>query len=170
MAVKTKKIALTTCLWFNKNAEAAARFYAKTFPNTRITKVFKSPADYPNGKAGNVLTVEFTLLGQSFVAMNGGPGHPLTDAISFQVFTKDQKETDRYWATLTKNGGKAIACGWCRDKFGLSWQIVPRALMQGMYDKDRKAAKRVMQAMMGMVKIDIKKIEKARRGGAARKG
>ncbi len=160
----TKKVALTTCLWFNKNAEDAAKFYAKTFPNSRITKVFKSPVDYPNGKAGQVLTVEFTLLGQSFVGLNGGPGHPLTDAISFQVFTKDQKETDRYWNAIVKNGGKAIACSWCQDKFGLSWQIVPRALMKGMSDPNKAKAKRVMEAMMQMVKIDIAAIEKARKG------
>jgi 2-polyprenyl-6-hydroxyphenyl methylase/3-demethylubiquinone-9 3-methyltransferase len=159
-----KKIAVTTCLWFNKNAVEAAKFYVKTFPNSRIIKVFKSPADYPNGKAGQVLTVEFTMLGQSFVGMNGGPGVPFTQAISFQVFTDSQKETDRMWNAIVKNGGKEVACGWCKDKFGLSWQIVPRALMDGMNDRDTKAAKRVMQAMMQMVKIDIAKINAARKG------
>ncbi len=164
MTTETKKIALTTCLWFDKNAEEAAKFYAKTFPNSRVTSVLKSPADYPNGKAGDVLTVEFTLLGQSFVGMNGGPGHPFTDAVSFQVFTDTQEETDRYWNAIVKSGGKEVACGWCKDKFGLSWQIVPRALMEGMNDPDKAAAKRVMEAMMQMVKIDIAKIEAARRG------
>jgi 2-polyprenyl-6-hydroxyphenyl methylase/3-demethylubiquinone-9 3-methyltransferase len=164
MPAKTKKIALTTCLWFNKNAVQAAKFYTKTFPNSRITAVRKSPTDYPNGKAGDVLTVEFTVLGQSFIGLNGGPGYGFTQAVSFQVFTDTQKETDRYWNAIVKNGGKAIACSWCTDKFGLSWQIVPRALMNGMNSKDKAAAKRVMKAMMQMVKIDIAKIEAARRG------
>jgi 2-polyprenyl-6-hydroxyphenyl methylase/3-demethylubiquinone-9 3-methyltransferase len=156
---------MTTCLWYDKkDALDAAKFYAKTFPNSRVTSVFKSPTDYPNGKAGDVLTVSFTLMGQSFLGLNGGSGLPFTDAVSFQVFTKDQKETDRYWNAITKNGGKEVACGWCKDKFGLSWQIIPRALMEGMGDKDKAAAKRVMEAMMDMVEIDIAKIEAARRG------
>jgi predicted 3-demethylubiquinone-9 3-methyltransferase (glyoxalase superfamily) len=164
MTTETKKIPLTTCLWFDKNAEEAANFYAKTFPNSRVTSVLKSPSDYPSGKAGDVLTVEFTVLGQSFVGLNGGPGHPLTDAISFQVFTDTQEETDRYWDALVKDGGQEIACSWCKDKFGVSWQIAPRALMDGMKDPNPAAAKRVMEAMMDMVKIDIAKIESARRG------
>src|SRR6476660_1278525 len=109
MTTQTNKLAIATCLWFNKNAEEAARFYAKTFPDSRVTAVRKSPADYPNGKAGDVLTVEFTLFGQPFLGMNGGPGVPFTDAVSFQVFTETQKETDRYWNAITKNGGKAVA-------------------------------------------------------------
>ena len=164
MATQTNKVALATCLWFNKNAEEAAKFYAKTFPNSRVTAVHKSPADYHNGKAGDVLTVEFTMLGQSFVGMNGGPGVPFTDAVSFQVFTDTQKETDRYWDAIVKNGGQAVACGWCKDKFGLSWQIVPRVLMEAINDSDTASAKRAMQAMMEMVKIDIATIEAARRG------
>ncbi len=156
---------MTTCLWFSKkNAEEAAKFYAKTFPNSRLTSVLKSPADYPNGKAGDVLTVDFTVLGQSFVGLNGGAGNSFSDAISFQVFTDTQEETDRYWDAIVNNGGEAVACSWCKDKFGVSWQIVPRVLMEGMNDPDRAAAKRVMEAMMQMVKIDIAKIEKARRG------
>jgi predicted 3-demethylubiquinone-9 3-methyltransferase (glyoxalase superfamily) len=164
MISPTQKIAIATCLWFNKNAEEAAKFYAQTFPNSRVTAVHKSPADYHNGKAGDVLTVEFTVLGQPFVGLNGGPGVPFTDAVSFQVFTDTQEETDRYWDAIVKNGGQAIACSWCKDKFGLSWQIVPRVLIEAMHDPDTAAAKRVMQAMMQMVKIDIAKIQAARRG------
>jgi predicted 3-demethylubiquinone-9 3-methyltransferase (glyoxalase superfamily) len=164
MTTQPDKIALATCLWFDKNAEEAARFYAKTFPDSRVTAVRKSPADYPNGKAGDVLTVEFTLLGRPFVGLNGGPGVPFTDAVSFQVFTDTQEETDRCWDAIVNNGGRSVACSWCKDKFGLSWQIVPRALIEGMNDPDKAAAKRVMEAMMGMAKIDIAKIEAARRG------
>jgi predicted 3-demethylubiquinone-9 3-methyltransferase (glyoxalase superfamily) len=164
MKTQTQKINMMPCLWFDKNAEEAAAFYAKTFPDSRVTKVYKSPSDYPNGKAGDVLTVEFTLFGQPFLGMNGGPGVPFTDAISYQVFTDTQEETDRYWNAIVKNGGREVACGWCKDKFGLSWQIVPRSLMEGMNDPDTAAAKRVMEAMMEMVKIDIAKIEAARRG------
>lgn len=164
MPAKSKKIAMTTCLWFNKNAVEAANFYTKTFPNSRIISVFKSPTDYPNGKAGDVLTIEFMLMGQSFIGLNGGPQTTFNQAVSFQVFTDTQKETDKYWNAIVKGGGKEVACGWCEDKFGLSWQIVPRALMEGMKSKDKGAAKRVMEAMMEMVKIDIAKIEAARRG------
>jgi predicted 3-demethylubiquinone-9 3-methyltransferase (glyoxalase superfamily) len=167
MTQKSEKAKIATCLWFNKNAEEAAKFYAQTFPDSRVTAVRKSPTDYPNGKAGDVLTVEFTLLGQSFLGLNGGPNVPFTEAVSFQVFTDTQEETDRYWDAIVNNGGQAVACSWCKDKFGLSWQIVPRALMAGMNDPDPAAAKRVMEAMMQMVKIDIAKIELARRGGAA---
>ena len=166
MTIKTKKIALMPCLWFNKNAEEAAKFYAKTFPNSRVTAVRKSPSDYPNGKAGDVLTVEFTILGQPFLGLNGGPRVPFTDAVSFQVFTDTQKETDRYWNAIVKDGGKAVACGWCKDKFGLSWQIVPRVLNEAITGSNKPAAKRVMEAMMQMVKIDIAKIEAARRGSS----
>lgn len=164
MKTNTKNIALATCLWFNKNAEEAAAFYANTFPNSRVTAVHKSPADYPNGKAGDVLTVEFTVLGQPFVGLNAGPGVPFTEAVSFQVFTETQEETDRLWDAIIKSGGQAIACGWCKDKFGLSWQIVPRVLIDAIQNPDPAAAKRVMEAMMQMVKIDIAKIEAARRG------
>ena len=115
MKTPSTKAAIATCLWFNKNAEEAANFYAKIFPNSRVTAVRKSPSDYPNGKAGDVLTVEFTLLGQPFVGLNGGPGVPFTDAVSFQVFTDTQQETDRYWDAIVNNGGQAIACSWCKD-------------------------------------------------------
>ena len=164
MTTQTNKIAIATCLWFNKNAEEAAKFYAQTFPNSRVIAVNKSPTDYHNGKAGDVLTVEFTILGQPFLGLNGGPGVPFTDAVSFQVFTDTQEETDRYWDAIVNNGGQPIACSWCKDKFGLSWQIVPRILMEAIKDPDTAAAKRSMEAMMQMVKIDIAKIEAARRG------
>ena len=154
----------TICLWFDKDAQEAARFYAATFPNSEVTAVHEAPGDFPSGKEGDVLTVEFTVLGQPFLGLNGGPGVPFTDAVSFQVFTDTQEETDRYWNAITKDGGKEIACSWCKDKFGLSWQIVPRVLMEGMNDPDIAKAKHVMEAMMKMVKIDIAKIEAARGG------
>jgi 2-polyprenyl-6-hydroxyphenyl methylase/3-demethylubiquinone-9 3-methyltransferase len=161
MEPKTK---ITTCLWFDKNAEEAANFYAATFPDSKVTKVNKAPTDYPNGKAGDVLTVEFTVLGQAFVGLNGGPMFKFTEAVSFQVFTETQEETDRYWNAIVSNGGKESACSWCKDRFGLSWQIVPRALIEAMHDPDKAASKRAMEAMMTMTKIDIAKIEAARRG------
>jgi 2-polyprenyl-6-hydroxyphenyl methylase/3-demethylubiquinone-9 3-methyltransferase len=155
---------IATCLWFNKNAEEAAKFYAVTFPDSKILSVNKSPTDYPSGKAGDVLTIEFTVLGQPFLGLNGGPTFKFTEAVSFQVFTDTQEETDRYWDAITKNGGQESMCSWCKDKFGLSWQIVPRALTDALADPDRAAAKRAMDAMMTMKKIDIAAIEKARRG------
>ena len=155
---------IATCLWFDKNAEEAARFYAATFPDSRVIAVRKSPSDYPNGKAGDVLTVEFTVLGQRFLGLNGGPNFKFDEAVSFQVFTDTQEETDRYWNAIVGNGGQESECSWCKDKFGLSWQIVPRALMDGMNDPDAAAARRVMESMMTMRKIDIAKIEAARRG------
>ncbi len=158
------KIPMATCLWFDKNAEEAAKFYAATFPNSHVTAIHKSPADYHNGKAGDVLTVEFNVLGQPFVGLNGGPESTFNQAVSFQVFTDTQEETDRYWDAIVNDGGQAIACSWCKDKFGLSWQIVPRVLIEAMTGADKAAAKRVMEAMMEMVKIDIAKIEAARRG------
>lgn len=158
---------LSAFLWFDGDAEEAARFYAATFPDSRVDAVHRSPLDLPSGAAGGVLTVEFTLLGRSFVAMNGGPGHPFTDAVSFQVLTEDQEETDHYWHAIVGGGGVGVACGWCRDRWGLSWQITPRALMNGIADPDPATAKRVMEAMMAMVKIDIAAIEAARRGDGA---
>ena len=160
----TDKITIATCLWFNKNAEEAARFYAATFPNSRVTAVHKSPTDYPSGKAGDVLTVDFTVLGQRFLGLNGGPEFRFTEAVSFQVFTDTQEETDRYWKAIVGSGGQESACGWCKDKFGLSWQIAPRALTDAINDPDTAAAKRAMEAMMTMGKIDIARIEAARRG------
>ena len=158
------KIKIAPCLWFNKNAEEAAKFYAATFPNSRVVAVHKSPGDYPNGKAGDVLTVEFTVLGQPFVGLNGGPEFSFDEAVSFYVFTDTQEETDRYWDAIVNNGGEANVCGWCKDKFGLRWQITPRVLMEGISDPDVTAAKRVFDAMMTMGKIDIAQVEAARRG------
>jgi predicted 3-demethylubiquinone-9 3-methyltransferase (glyoxalase superfamily) len=155
---------IATCLWFDKNAEEAARFYAATFDDSRVLAVHRSPADYPSGNAGDVLTVEFTVLGQPFVGLNGGPAFKFSEAVSFQVFTETQEETDRLWSAIVDNGGQESACCWCRDRFGLSWQIAPRVLVEGMADPDRAAAKRVMEAMMGMTKIDHAAIERARAG------
>ena len=158
----TDTIKIAPCLWFNKHAEEAARFYAATFPDSRVTAVHKSPSDYPDGKAGDVLTVEFTVLGQPFVGLNGGPVFTFDEAISFQVFTDTQEETDRYWNAIVRNGGEESMCGWCKDKFGLSWQIVPRVLIEAITDSDAAAAKRAMDAMMTMKKIDIATIKAAR--------
>jgi predicted 3-demethylubiquinone-9 3-methyltransferase (glyoxalase superfamily) len=158
------KIKIAPCLWFNKNAEEAARFYAATFPDSRVTGVHRAPGDYPNGKAGDVLTVEFTVLGQPFTGLNGGPGFTFDQAVSFQVFTDTQEETDRYWNAIVGGGGQENVCGWCKDRFGLSWQIVPRALIEAMTDPDATAARRAMEAMMTMRKIDIAEIEAAHTG------
>ena len=158
------KTRIAACLWFNKNAEEAAKFYAATFPDSRVISVQKSPSDYPSGKAGDVLTVEFTVLGMNFIGLNGGPEFTFDEAVSFQVYTDTQEETDRLWKAIVGNGGQESVCGWCKDKFGLSWQITPRALMDAMVDPDRAAAKRAMDAMMTMKKIDLAKIEAARRG------
>ena len=160
------KMKIATCLWFNKNAEEAAKFDAATFPDSRVTGVHKAPSDYPSGKAGDVLTVDFTVLGQPFVGLNGGPEFKFDEAISFQVFTDTQEETDRYWNAIVKNGGEESMCSWCKDKFGLSWQIAPRVLIDAMTGPDTAAAKRAMDAMMTMKKIDIAKIEAARAGAA----
>ena len=156
---------ITTCLWFDHGtAREAAEFYASIFPNSHVGSPNKAASDFPGGKQGDELTVEFTLLGQSFVGLNGGPMFTPNEAVSFQVFTDDQEETDRYWNAIVDNGGAESACGWCRDHWGFSWQIVPRALMAGMGDPDPAVAKRVMDAMMQMKKIDIATIERARAG------
>ena len=154
----------TICLWYNGDAEEAARFYAKTFPDSSVRAVHRAPGDYPAGKQGNVITVEFTLIGIPCLGLNGGPGHPHSEAFSFQVATADQAETDRYWNAIVSNGGQESACGWCKDKWGLSWQITPTALVEAITDTDPAAAKRAFEAMMTMRKIDIAAIEKARRG------
>ena len=151
----------TICLWYDKDAEAAARFYAETFPDSAVSSVHRAPSDFPSGKKGDVLTVEFTVLGMRFLGLNGGPMFKFDEAVSFQVYTDDQEETDRYWNAIVGNGGAESACGWCKDKWGLSWQITPRALMKAMTNPDKAAAKRGMEAMMTMRKIDIAKIEKA---------
>lgn len=154
----------TICLWFNNGAEEAARFYASTFPDSAITAIHRAPADYPSGKAGDVLTVNFTVLGIPCLGLNGGPAFKHSEAFSFQIATADQDETDRYWNAIVNNGGSESACGWCKDKWGLSWQITPIALTKAIADPDPAVAKRAFEAMMTMGKIDIAEIEAARKG------
>ena len=154
----------TICLWYDGDAEEAARFYARTFPDSSVDAVHKAPADYPAGKKGDVLTVQFTVLGIPCLGLNGGDTFKHNEAFSFQVATKDQAETDRYWNAIVGNGGQESACGWCKDKWGVSWQITPIELTEAIVDPDPAAAKRAFEAMMEMGKIDIAKIEKARRG------
>mgnify|MGYP000350108993 CR=1 FL=1 len=154
----------TICLWYDNDAEDAARFYASTFPDSHVTAVHRAPGDYPSGKEGDVLTVEFTLMGIPCLGLNGGPGVEHNMAFSFQIATETQEETDRYWNAIVGNGGEESQCGWCTDKWGLSWQITPFALSQGVSDPDPAVAKRVFEAMMPMKKIDIATIEAARRG------
>ena len=158
---------LTTCLWFDGQAEEAANFYASVFPDSDVKAVHRSPADYPSGKAGDVLTVEFTVLGQAFVGLNGGPHFKPNEAVSFQVFTEDQEETDRYWNAIVGNGGHESECSWCKDRWGFSWQIVPRVLIEAIASPDKAVAKRAFEAMMTMRKIDIATIEAAVAGEAA---
>ena len=154
----------TICLWFDQDAEDAARFYAKTFPDSAVGKVFRAPGDYPSGKQGDALTVDFTVCGIPCMGINGGPTFKQTEAFSFQIATDDQAETDRLWNAIVGNGGQESACGWCKDKWGLSWQITPRALLDAITDADPAAARRAFDAMMTMRKIDIATIEAARRG------
>jgi predicted 3-demethylubiquinone-9 3-methyltransferase (glyoxalase superfamily) len=157
----------TICLWFDGTALDAATFYAETFADSAVKAVHTAPGDYPSGKQGHVLTVEFTVLGIPCLGMNGGPGRPHSEAFSFQVATDDQAETDRLWNAIVDNGGEECACGWCKDRWGLSWQITPRALTEGYTDPNPAVAKRVFEAMMTMRKIDVATIEAARRGDAA---
>ena len=157
----------TICLWFDGRAEEAARFYAKTFPNSSVDAVHRAPGDFPSGKEGDVLTVEFTVMDIPCLGLNGGPIFKHSEAFSFQVATSDQAETDRYWDAIVGHGGEESACGWCKDKWGISWQITPIALTEAITDPDRDAAKRAFNAMMRMRKIDIAVIEAARSGHKA---
>lgn len=155
----------TICLWFDRDAEAAARFYAATFPHSEFKCVRPAPADFPGGREGDALVVEFTVLGIPCIGINGGPvPFQHNEAFSFQVGTRDQEETDRYWAAIVNNGGSESACGWCKDRWGISWQITPFALTQGLADADPATRKRVFQAMMTMRRIDIAAIVAARLG------
>ncbi|WP_313043016.1 VOC family protein [Pseudomonas sp.] len=151
----------TICLWYNGDALEAATFYANTFPDSEVKAVHRAPGDYPSGKQGDQLTVEFTVLGIPCVGLNGGPLFKHSEAFSFQVSTEDQEETDRLWHAIIDNGGQASACGWCKDKWGLSWQISPRVLVDAVTSKDPAVAKRAFEAMMTMTKIDIAAIEAA---------
>ncbi|HEX2660212.1 MAG TPA: VOC family protein [Polyangia bacterium] len=153
----------TICLWFDKDAEAAARFYAQTFPNSEVKAVHKAPGDFPGGKQGDVLTVEFTVAGVPCLGLNGGSFFKQTEAFSFQIATDDQEETDRYWNAIVGNGGQESDCGWCKDRWGLSWQITPRVLTEALTAGGGEA-KRVFAAMMTMKKIDVAAIAAARRG------
>ena len=152
----------TICLWYDGDAESAATFYAATFPDSSVDAVHRAPGDFPSGKKGQVLTVEFTVLGIPCLGLNGGPKFKHSEAFSFQVATVDQAETDRYWNAIVSNGGRESACGWCKDRWGLNWQITPIALTRAVTDRDPAAAKRAFEAMMTMKKIDIAAIEKAR--------
>lgn len=153
----------TICIWYDKDAEAAARFYASVFPDSAVTGVHLAPSDYPSGKAGDVITVEFTVAGVPCVGLNGGPVFKHTEAFSFQISTETQEETDRYWNAIVGNGGQESECGWCKDKWGISWQITPRVLIEALAVGGAEA-KRAFEAMMTMKKIDVAKIEAARRG------
>jgi predicted 3-demethylubiquinone-9 3-methyltransferase (glyoxalase superfamily) len=153
----------TICLWFDKDAQDAARFYAATFPDSQVTSVFTAPADFPGGRKGDTLTVEFTVLGIPCLGLNGGPTFKQTEAFSFQVATDDQDETDRYWNAIVGNGGQESACGWCKDRWGVSWQITPRTLTDALAAGGDEA-KRAFEAMLTMKKIDVGAIDAARRG------
>ena len=153
----------TVCLWYDRDAEEAARFYAATFPDTTVDAVHRAPGDYPSGKEGDVLTVNFTVLGIPCIGLNGGTAFAQSEAFSFQIATDDQDETDRYWNAIVNNGGRESACGWCKDKWGVSWQITPRTLTEAMAAGGEEA-RRAFEAMMEMGKIDVAKIDAARRG------
>lgn len=158
-----KQLKNTICLWYEKDAQAAAEFYAATFPDSTVGAVHRAPSDYPDGKAGQVLMVEFTVIGIPCVGINGGPAFHQTEAFSFQIATEDQAETDKYWNAIVGNSGQESQCGWCKDKWGVSWQITPRVLIEAMAAGGAEA-KRAFDAMMTMKKIDVAAIEAARRG------
>jgi predicted 3-demethylubiquinone-9 3-methyltransferase (glyoxalase superfamily) len=153
----------TICVWFDKDAEGAAKFYAATFPDSKVTAVFKAPADFPGGKKGDALTVDFTVCGIPCIGLNGGPMYTHTQAFSFQIATDDQEETDRYWNAIVGNGGEEFACGWCKDRWGIFWQITPRTLTDALAVGGAEA-ERAFKAMMTMKKIDVAAIDAARRG------
>ena len=153
----------TLCIWYDKDAEAAARFYAETFPDSAVSSVHRAPSDYPSGKEGDVLTVEFMVFGIPCIGLNGGPAFKHTEAFSFQIATDDQEETDRYWNAIVGNGGRESACGWCKDRWGINWQITPRVLTEALAVGGAEA-KRAFEAMMTMKKIDVAAIKAARRG------
>ncbi|MFL7965868.1 VOC family protein [Pseudomonas kielensis] len=152
------------CLWYDGDAQEAAQFYAKTFPDSAVNAVHQAPGDYPSGKEGDVITVDFTVIGIPCIGLNGGPVFKHSEAFSFQIATEDQAETDRLWNAIIDNGGQASACGWCKDKWGLSWQISPRVLLEAVASPDKAVAKRAFEAMMTMTKIDIAAIEAAVKG------
>jgi 2-polyprenyl-6-hydroxyphenyl methylase/3-demethylubiquinone-9 3-methyltransferase len=161
MAILAKNM---VCIWYEKGAEEAARFYAATFPDSTVGAVMRAPADFPDGKEGDVLTVDFTVMGIPCIGLNGGSAFRQSEAFSFQVATADQAETDRYWNAIVGNGGKESACGWCKDRWGLSWQITPVVLTEAITSPEPAVAKRAFEAMMTMTRIDIATIEAARRG------
>jgi 2-polyprenyl-6-hydroxyphenyl methylase/3-demethylubiquinone-9 3-methyltransferase len=154
----------TVCLWYDGTALEAAKFYAATFPDSSVGRIHRAPGDYPTGKQGDELVVEFSVMGIPCIGLNGGPQVKHNEAFSFQVATDDQRETDRYWNAIIDNGGQALECGWCRDKWGVSWQITPRVLIESLANPDRAASKRAFDAMMQMTKIDVAAIEAALRG------
>jgi predicted 3-demethylubiquinone-9 3-methyltransferase (glyoxalase superfamily) len=154
----------TICLWYDGDAEEAARFYAKTFPDSSVGAIHRAPSDYPDGREGDVIVVMFNVMGIPCMGLNGGPMFKHNEAFSFQVATENQEETDRYWNAIVGNGGEESMCGWCKDKWGLSWQITPIAMTEALADPDRAASKRAFEAMMTMKKLDIATIEAARRG------
>lgn len=155
---------VSLCLWYDNDAEEAANFYAATFPDSQVIRVNRAPGDYPDGKQGNALTVDFTVMGIECMGLNGGPQFKPSEAFSFVIHTRDQAETDRYWDAIVGNGGQESQCGWCKDKWGLSWQITPQMLLTSLSDPDRARSKRVFEAMMGMTRIDIAALEAAQKG------